>query len=63
MDVFHLQFTKFTYLYWLPPVLEHCDDESTQNAMMEEIMQSVVPLIQDQYANDIIQVSAYSFAC
>lgn len=36
-------------------VLEHCDDESTQNAMMEEIMQSVVPLTQDQYGNYVIQ--------
>lgn len=44
-------------------VLEHCDDESTQNAMMEEIMQSVVPLTTDQYGNYVIQVTAYSFAC
>ncbi|VAI51569.1 unnamed protein product [Triticum turgidum subsp. durum] len=36
-------------------VLEHCDDESTQNAMMEEIMQCVVPLTQDQYGNYVIQ--------
>ncbi|CAM0943088.1 unnamed protein product [Alopecurus aequalis] len=36
-------------------VLEHCDDESTQSAMMEEIMQSVVPLTQDQYGNYVIQ--------
>ena len=44
-------------------VLEHCDDESTQNAMMEEIMQCVVPLTQDQYGNYVIQVAAYSFTC
>jgi pumilio RNA-binding family len=43
--------------------LEHCDDESTQSAMMEEIMQSVVPLTQDQYGNYVIQVGAYSFVC
>ncbi|CAD6248963.1 unnamed protein product [Miscanthus lutarioriparius] len=36
-------------------VLEHCDDESTQNAMMEEIMQSVVTLTEDQYGNYVIQ--------
>uniref|UniRef100_A0ACD5YWB0 Uncharacterized protein n=1 Tax=Avena sativa TaxID=4498 RepID=A0ACD5YWB0_AVESA len=36
-------------------VLEHCDDESTQSAMMEEIMKSVVPLTQDQYGNYVIQ--------
>ncbi|CAN6245601.1 unnamed protein product [Urochloa humidicola] len=36
-------------------VLEHCDDESTQNAMMEEIMQSVVTLTGDQYGNYVIQ--------
>ena len=49
--------------FWLQRVLEHCDDESTQSAMMEEIMQSVVPLTQDQYGNYVIQVDAYSFAC
>ena len=38
-------------------VLEHCDDESTQNAMMEEIMQSVVTLAEDQYGNYVIQVT------
>lgn len=38
-------------------VLEHCDDESTQNAMMEEIMQSVVTLTEDQYGNYVIQVT------
>jgi pumilio RNA-binding family len=42
-------------------VLEHCDDESTQNAMMEEIMQSVVTLTEDQYGNYVIQVTVYSF--
>lgn len=36
-------------------VLEHCDDESTQSAMMEEIMQSVVTLTEDQYGNYVIQ--------
>ncbi|AQK55419.1 hypothetical protein Zm00014a_028795 [Zea mays] len=36
-------------------ILEHCDDESTQNAMMEEIMQSVVTLTEDQYGNYVIQ--------
>ncbi|WVZ73131.1 hypothetical protein U9M48_021476 [Paspalum notatum var. saurae] len=36
-------------------VLEHCNDESTQNAMMEEIMQSVVTLTEDQYGNYVIQ--------
>ncbi|XP_062221528.1 pumilio homolog 1-like isoform X2 [Phragmites australis] len=36
-------------------VLEHCDDESTQNVMMEEIMQSVVTLTEDQYGNYVIQ--------
>jgi pumilio RNA-binding family len=38
-------------------ILEHCDDESTQNAMMEEIMQSVVTLTEDQYGNYVIQVT------
>jgi hypothetical protein len=38
-------------------VLEHCDDENTQNAMMEEIMQSVVTLTEDQYGNYVIQVT------
>lgn len=37
-------------------VLEHCNDESTQSAMMEEIMQSVVTLTEDQYGNYVIQV-------
>ncbi|RCV08954.1 hypothetical protein SETIT_1G368200v2 [Setaria italica] len=36
-------------------VLEHCNDESTQSGMMEEIMQSVVTLTEDQYGNYVIQ--------
>ncbi|GJN22566.1 hypothetical protein PR202_gb10145 [Eleusine coracana subsp. coracana] len=36
-------------------VLEHCNDENTQNVMMEEIMKSVIILTEDQYGNYVIQ--------
>ncbi|XP_004496246.1 pumilio homolog 4 isoform X3 [Cicer arietinum] len=36
-------------------VLEHCDDLSTQEIIMEEIMQAVCTLAQDQYGNYVIQ--------
>ncbi|XP_019434377.1 PREDICTED: pumilio homolog 4-like isoform X1 [Lupinus angustifolius] len=36
-------------------VLEHCDDPSTQQIIMDEIMQSVCNLAQDQYGNYVIQ--------
>lgn len=36
-------------------VLEHCDDPSTQQTVMDEIMQSVCSLSQDQYGNYVIQ--------
>ncbi|KAE9619350.1 putative nucleic acid binding NABP, pumilio, RNA binding domain-containing protein [Lupinus albus] len=36
-------------------VLEHCDDPSTQQIIMDEIMHSVCNLAQDQYGNYVIQ--------
>ncbi|XP_022967018.1 pumilio homolog 4 isoform X1 [Cucurbita maxima] len=36
-------------------VLEHCNDLSTQQIIMDEIMQSVCLLSQDQYGNYVIQ--------
>ncbi|KAE9589896.1 putative armadillo-like helical, nucleic acid binding NABP, pumilio domain-containing protein [Lupinus albus] len=36
-------------------VLEHCDDPSTQQIIMDEIMQSICNLAQDQYGNYVIQ--------
>ncbi|XP_021897852.1 LOW QUALITY PROTEIN: pumilio homolog 4-like [Carica papaya] len=36
-------------------VLEHCHDISTQQIIMDEIMQSVCTLAQDQYGNYVIQ--------
>jgi hypothetical protein len=39
-------------------VLEHCDDPTTQQIMMDEILQSVCLLAQDQYGNYVVQVSA-----
>ncbi|XP_058770041.1 pumilio homolog 4 isoform X2 [Vicia villosa] len=36
-------------------VLEHCDDQNTQEIIMDEIMQSVCTLAQDQYGNYVIQ--------
>ncbi|XP_031373176.1 pumilio homolog 4 [Punica granatum] len=36
-------------------VLENCDDPSTQQIIMDEIMQSVSALAQDQYGNYVIQ--------
>ena len=38
-------------------VLEHCDDATTQQIMMDEILQSVCLLAQDQYGNYVVQVS------
>ena len=38
-------------------VLEHCDDPTTQQIMMDEILQSVCLLAQDQYGNYVVQVS------
>ncbi|KAM0829720.1 hypothetical protein ACQ4PT_066706 [Festuca glaucescens] len=37
-------------------VLEHCDDPTTQQIMMDEILQSVCLLAQDQYGNYVVQV-------
>ncbi|KAI5021112.1 hypothetical protein ZWY2020_054522 [Hordeum vulgare] len=36
-------------------VLEHCDDPTTQQIMMDEILQSVCLLAQDQYGNYVVQ--------
>ncbi|KAK6929171.1 Nucleic acid binding NABP [Dillenia turbinata] len=36
-------------------VLEHCDDSTTQQIIMDEIMQAVCTLAQDQYGNYVIQ--------
>ncbi|KAI3416670.1 PUM-HD domain-containing protein [Psidium guajava] len=36
-------------------VLEHCDEPSTQQTIMDEIMQLVCSLSQDQYGNYVIQ--------
>ncbi|KAG8084594.1 hypothetical protein GUJ93_ZPchr0010g8662 [Zizania palustris] len=36
-------------------VLEHCDDSTTQQIMMDEILQSVCLLAQDQYGNYVVQ--------
>ncbi|CAL0321295.1 unnamed protein product [Lupinus luteus] len=36
-------------------VLEHCDDPSTQQTIMDEIMNSICNLAQDQYGNYVIQ--------
>ncbi|KAJ6806026.1 pumilio-like protein 1-like isoform X2 [Iris pallida] len=36
-------------------VLEHCDDETTQSRIMEEILDSVCTLAQDQYGNYVVQ--------
>ncbi|CAK9150462.1 unnamed protein product [Ilex paraguariensis] len=38
-------------------VLEHCDDPTTQQIIMDEIMNSVCALAQDQYGNYVIQGS------
>lgn len=37
-------------------VLEHCEDQKTQDKVMDEILACVSMLAQDQYGNYVVQV-------
>lgn len=39
-------------------VLEHCEDQKTQDKVMVEILANVSMLAQDQYGNYVVQVSS-----
>lgn len=40
----------------LQRVLEHCEDQRTQDKVMDEILANVSMLAQDQYGNYVVQV-------
>lgn len=46
-------------LFEVQRVLEHCNDLSTQNIIMDEIMHSICILTQDHYGNYVIHVAPF----